>query len=68
MLRKNSRHAACYFILNLQLTRLEALQILVGQHAAIFFHLIDNLTGDARTLVEAYLEGTLFDNPKYFLK
>ncbi|MBR2723281.1 MAG: hypothetical protein IKB77_03020 [Lentisphaeria bacterium] len=31
-------------------------------------HLIDNLTGDARTLVEAYLEGTLFDNPKYFLK
>ncbi len=31
-------------------------------------HLIDNLTGDARTLVEAYLEGSLFDNPKYFSK
>lgn len=31
-------------------------------------HLIDNLTGNTRTLVEAYLEGSLFDNPKYFLK
>lgn len=31
-------------------------------------HLIENLTGNVRMLVEAYIEGTLFDNPKYFLK
>ena len=30
-------------------------------------HLIDNLTGSVRTLVEAYIEGVLFDNPKYFV-
>lgn len=29
-------------------------------------HLIDNLCGNVRTLVEAYLAGSLFDNPKYF--
>lgn len=31
-------------------------------------HLIENLCGNVRTLVEAYIEGSLFDNPKYFLK
>lgn len=31
-------------------------------------HLICNLTGSVRTLVEAYIEGSLFDNPKYFIK
>ena len=31
-------------------------------------HLICNLTGSVRTLVEAYIEGSLFDNPKYFTK
>ena len=30
-------------------------------------HLIDNLCGNVRTLVEAYLAGSLFDNPKYFI-
>lgn len=30
-------------------------------------HLIEKLNGNVRTLVEAYLEGSLFDNPKYFL-
>lgn len=30
-------------------------------------HLICNLSGSARTLVEAYLEGSLFDNKKYFI-
>lgn len=29
-------------------------------------HLIDNLTGSVRTLVEAYIKGVLFDNPEYF--
>lgn len=31
-------------------------------------HLIDNLTGSTRTLVEAYLSGMLFDNKDYFIK
>ncbi len=31
-------------------------------------HLIDNLCGNLRTLVEAYLAGSLFDNEKYFIK
>lgn len=30
-------------------------------------HIIDRLDGSVRTLVEAYLAGVLFDNPKYFI-
>lgn len=31
-------------------------------------HLICDLCGNVRTLVEAYLSGSLFDNPNYFIK
>lgn len=31
-------------------------------------HLVCDLCGNVRTLVEAYLAGTLFGNPNYFLK
>lgn len=31
-------------------------------------HLIENLCGNVRMLVEAYLAGVLFDDPQYFSK